>query len=178
MPDPLQAYAQLRTKVDDFFRGVLERYPGAVRCQRGCDDCCHRDLELFPFEVEALVAGARDLDAERLAGVLERADRASRDPEAPCPILEDGACALYPHRPVLCRTHGLALLVPETGSVSICPHNFQGLARIEGPFVLDLGPLNQILASIHHLMIPVLGCGHERVSISRTLLERFARVRP
>jgi len=170
---PLDAYRQLIERLDAFFERVRRRHPDLIRCGPGCETCCHRDLSLHPFEAELLAEAAGGLAPPVQQRVRGRAERALRDAEAPCPLLEDGRCVLYAARPVICRTHGLPMLVPGEESVSLCPLNFQGALEIGGRCVLDLTPVNQILATVQILLAGRARARTERVQVSRALLQRF-----
>ena len=171
MTDPQDAYLQLLARVDDFTRRVSQRYPGMLQCQAGCDDCCRRDLSLFPIEIDRVLEQLAGLAPDQQRLVLDRARAALVDEEAACPLLEEGLCLVYPVRPVICRSHGLPLLIPEQDSLSICPHNFKGLLDIEGECVLDLTPVNQILATTNLLRSRAQEKSPERISISRAIVE-------
>lgn len=73
-----------------------------------------------------------------------------------CPFLLDDLCAIYPHRPLICRSQGLAIAYidheREVIEVSACPINFP--ADEEYPFseenLLFMDPFNDQLAAINH----------------------------
>jgi len=166
------AYRQLVAKVDRFCHQVETAFAGEIACRAGCDSCC-RHLSLFPVEAAALIETVRALpEAERrsLTALAEQAD------SAPCPLLAGGLCRLYAARPLICRTHGLPLLVEtETGKqLDACPRNFTGLASLPGSAVLDLEALNAPLAAINRLFLadppPGWPVELERLSLAGTLL--------
>ncbi|HOX42645.1 MAG TPA: YkgJ family cysteine cluster protein [Myxococcota bacterium] len=170
--DPREAYAALLSRLDAFFARVRAEAGTSMRCAPGCADCCARSLSLFPVEVQRLVEAARALPPGLRAGVRARAALALREPEAACPLLVDGRCAVYPARPVICRTHGLPLLVPgPTGppELSVCPLNFHDVARFSGLGVLDLGPVNAVLATVNRLLADETGASPERVGVAEAL---------
>ena len=80
---------------------------------------------------------------------------------------------IYESRPVICRTHGLPMLVPGEDSLSMCVYNLKGLERLDGDCVLDLKPVNQILATVNHLIASSKGESPERVGVAQAILERF-----
>lgn len=173
MDSPLAAYQQLIERLDAFFLRVRQRYPELLQCRPGCDTCCHRDLSLFPFEAELLMEAVARLEPGALDRIRQRAARAQRNQEAPCPLLEQGRCMVYAWRPVICRTHGLPLLVPGEDTVSLCPFNFKGALEIEGGCVLDLTPVNQILATVQTMLAGRARARHDRIRISQALMHRF-----
>lgn len=82
-------------------------------CAKGCDRCCHElaDVpQLTETEWMFLREGLAALPIERLAAIRAEVDRIAGDSSRPvtCPLLDrsTGACPVYPHRPVACRTYG------------------------------------------------------------------------
>jgi uncharacterized protein len=141
-------------KVDAFFERVLARYPSDLACKAGCHDCCAPDLTVTPAEAEAIEAFLGALDPEARASV---ANRATASDGSRCAALDDaGRCSIYPVRPVVCRSHGVALRVPPKGRTSLpvvdaCPKNFRGrdLSTIDADCVLDQRTLSMLLAAVH-----------------------------
>jgi Fe-S-cluster containining protein len=171
--DPLKSYLALVEKVDAFFGRVAGRYGGQIKCGPGCADCCRRIITLYPFEIDRMMAAAAELDEAELEEVIRRARRADNDPEAACPLLREDRCLIYQARPVICRTHGLPMLVPGEDSLSMCVYNLKGLEHLDGDCVLDLKPVNQILATVNHLIASSKGESPERVGVADAILERF-----
>ena len=70
-------------------------------------------------------------------------------------MLQDDLCLLYPVRPVICRTHGLPVLVrtEEGAGVDVCPLNFTEGQTPDSRYILDLDQLNTTLASINELFV-------------------------
>lgn len=132
---------------DQLFQEMKARYPKELRCQRGCDDCCHQVLDLSLLEAlylnHAFHKAGRGLrrDIQRNAakaeeklktidikrrGVIDiiqyQAQAAALDSlSTPCPLLKGGDCALYEHRPAMCRIFGLPLL--KDSVATSCPKN-------------------------------------------------------
>lgn len=150
--DPLRNYRQLVERVDALCRNIENTYPAEVTCHRGCDSCC-RHLTLFPVEGAALGRALTALPAAQAALLRARARTASAD--GPCPLLSGGACLLYHSRPLICRTHGLPLLLSAGTErvIDYCPRNFQGVHTLPAAAVLDLDRLNTALAGVNALFI-------------------------
>ena len=82
-------------------------------CAKGCDNCC-RQLAALPQltadEWALLKTGLAALPAQQQAVIHERLRRLGENPPAPvtCPLLDpaSGACPVYAHRPIACRTYG------------------------------------------------------------------------
>jgi Fe-S-cluster containining protein len=129
-------------------------------------------LSVGPVEAEAVRMGLRALPEQarmrvRARGLAARARgaRGERGEEAPgetrCALLEDdGSCAIYAQRPLVCRSQGQALrypagFVPEqavrlrtkAGDVTWCPLNYNE-AEPRGEDVLDAERVDQILAVV------------------------------
>ena len=170
----LVAYRQLVAKLDAFCQSLSERFPEQLACRACCDSCC-RHLTLFPVEAAALQEALRLLPAEQFTELQQRA-RQCPD-EGPCPLLQAGLCRLYAARPLICRSHGLPLLLREGDQTRIdhCPLNFTGCTSLPGSAVLDLEALNQPLVAINQLFLasppPGWASGQERLSVAETILQ-------
>jgi hypothetical protein len=148
--------AELWQKVDAFFERVGGRYPGALACEPGCADCCKRELTVTSVEAARVERALGRLDA------AARADLAGRLKGDACVALrEDGRCAIYEARPVVCRSHGLPLRFMEPAAegrralpvLDACPLNFVGrdLAALDADCVLDQQTLSVMLGALDAL---------------------------
>jgi uncharacterized protein len=171
MDDPLEAYRQLIEKLDEFFSQAISKYAADMDCRSGCDDCCQRDLTLYPVEVARMIEGFCELRADCQERISKRARAAQLSDEAACPFLEEGRCLVYNLRPIICRTHGLAMLIPGTGELSVCPRNFLKVKHIEGECVLDLTPVNQILATVNDLVCRQAQASNQRIQVSQAIMQ-------
>lgn len=82
-----------------------ERQGARLACRRGCTVCCRTqsDIAVFPLELVGLSWFA----VEKLEGAPRAAVRTQLAAHArggPCPFLVDGSCAVYPVRPMACRS--------------------------------------------------------------------------
>ncbi|QWV98826.1 YkgJ family cysteine cluster protein [Geomonas nitrogeniifigens] len=164
----LENYLALLSRVDEICRRTSETFSAHITCRAGCDACC-RHLSIFAVEAAALRKALRELPAEQAELVRAKA-RETRE-GSPCPLLHDGLCLLYQARPIICRTHGLPLLLLREGerSVDFCPENFQGLPSIPGSAVMDLERLNMMLATVNALYLQSFP-GPERLTMAQALL--------
>ncbi|QWV94848.1 YkgJ family cysteine cluster protein [Geomonas oryzisoli] len=164
----LENYLALLSRVDEICRRTSETFSAHITCRAGCDACC-RHLSIFAVEAAALAHALRELPAEQAELVRSKARDAREG--SPCPLLHDGLCLLYQARPIICRTHGLPLLLLREGerSVDFCPENFQGLPSIPGSAVIDLERLNMMLATVNALYLQSFP-GPERLTIAQALL--------
>jgi uncharacterized protein len=101
----LDEYRACLAKVDAKVAEVQDRRAADLACRAGCADCCAAGLEVLPVEAYAIEA---HLAAQEPALPEPREGR--------CAFLdEDGLCAVYAARPLLCRSHGLPIRMPGNG---------------------------------------------------------------
>lgn len=83
-----------------------------IACRRGCNHCCHQLVAAAPLEVLIIARRVAAWPAERREDLVRRLEaiacipateeeRTSR--KLPCPLLENGECAVYDRRPGNCR---------------------------------------------------------------------------
>lgn len=105
-------------------------------CRRGCDHCCRHLAAPLPVsgpEWAYLWEGFQQLCAQQQAQVRERVARmAETGATRPytCPLLDpaSGACSVYAHRPLSCRSYGFSL---SRGEGNWC-HLIAGMLAREG----------------------------------------------
>ncbi|MGA7826295.1 MAG: YkgJ family cysteine cluster protein [Geobacteraceae bacterium] len=169
----LQNYHTLVTKVDSLCAGIVEQCRDSISCQKGCDECC-RHFSIFWVEAVNLAIVVANLPQKQADFLRSRARKVS-DQDG-CPLLVDGACALYSARPIICRTHGLPILIRSrtTQTVDFCPRNFTQAETIPGKAIIDLDVLNNSLAAINALFVSRYFNGNppsaERLAIADALL--------
>ena len=192
---PEERLGELWRKVDGFFERVGGRYPGALTCGPGCTDCCHRQLTVTGVEaarIELLIARlapeARETLASRLrerereregSGAGERVDAGAGIGEACVALGDDGRCAIYEARPVVCRSHGLPLRFVEPAAdgrrslpvLDVCPRNFGGrdLGAVDADCVLDQQTLSVLLGAIDALHAKEAGVDPSRRALGDVL---------
>lgn len=108
----MNTLAQLHADIDTRVQAIRDDHSDWL-CGLGCDGCCHRLAEI-PFltaaEWDLLKEGLALLPPEQLQDIGQDiaalADQSSRP--VVCPMLDQsaGACRVYAHRPVACRTYG------------------------------------------------------------------------
>lgn len=171
--ESLTQYRLLLEKVDRFSAAIGQRFADHIACRRGCDACCTH-IGVMVVEAIAIAQAVAALPEAERDAIRQRA-RTMADGDA-CPLLQEGVCLLYHARPVICRSHGLPLLLEEDGTKRLdhCPLNFQGMESLPGEAVLNLEILNQALAGINLLCLRELGEAAaslpERLSIAEALL--------
>lgn len=103
---------QLHNDIDVRVQAIRENYVD-WQCKMGCDSCCHRLAEiprLTRAEWDFLRDGLSALPTEILSQITQTvAELAKQSTQfVICPMLDKskGACMVYAHRPVACRTYG------------------------------------------------------------------------
>jgi Fe-S-cluster containining protein len=149
-PWDLSAWQKLCLRIDAWAEQAFARLDGHYRCHRGCHHCCRRIASLLPVEWAAL----HQADAHPVADGGLRSDLHPDEPL--CGLLaSDGSCLRYAWRPVICRTHGHALLLHEgeEANVDFCPWNFQDVEELEEEDLVDLDRLNEDLLRANALFL-------------------------
>ncbi|MCB9745895.1 MAG: YkgJ family cysteine cluster protein [Alphaproteobacteria bacterium] len=148
--DPLRNLKALRHKVDAHASWVMTERAASFACRAGCDACCQTERSVTDVEYAALEAAVAGLDAETLGKLRAREGDA-------CSLLLDGRCAVYADRPIICRSHGLPLVM--SGQLDVCPLNFEGEALEELPQadVLSVDTVTAILVTLNQLFCSETG---------------------
>ncbi|MDD5394730.1 MAG: YkgJ family cysteine cluster protein [Thiothrix sp.] len=104
--------SQLHADIEERVQAIRDGHPDWL-CRMGCDSCCHRLAEiprLTQAEWDLLCAGLTTLPPEQLQEVGQKMTALATQSSRPivCPMLDQatGACPVYAHRPVACRTYG------------------------------------------------------------------------
>lgn len=109
-------YGIMDSLLEAFQHRVTTRGTG-IDCRRGCSWCCHQQVLVMPAEM-LLVADyiEKNFDNETRAIILQKtvdkdekvkllAPEKVLQAKIPCPLLRDGACSVYPVRPMACRIY-------------------------------------------------------------------------
>lgn len=157
MNDPLLRYHQLLDEVTAAMAPLLVRHRAAMQCAPRCADCCQA-LSLLTIEAHVVAEAFRSLPTASQAAIRAQSEK----PGDHCPFLQDGLCAIYPARPLICRTHGLAIGYVdeerEVIEVSACPRNFAADLPLDAEDLLLLDPFNERLAFINQEFARRQGC--------------------
>jgi Fe-S-cluster containining protein len=123
------------------------RHGERIHCRKGCCDCCSQLFQITEIEAAYISRGVKLLPENRQTELKKRAQEYQKQrekllesrsiPDAwgtlpppglrlPCPALEDGACSIYEHRPLICRKYGIPLYNPrKPDRIFACELNFQ-----------------------------------------------------
>jgi hypothetical protein len=150
--EQLRNYHNLVAKIDSLCSEIMVQCTDSISCRKGCDACC-RQFSIFWVEAVSLATCLGNLPRKQAALLRSKAHAVAE--QDVCPLLEDGECALYSCRPIICRTHGLPILTcgETTRSIDFCPRNFTEAETIPGHLVIDLDTLNNTLAAINALFV-------------------------
>ncbi len=179
------------------FRRNEKLHGAKISCRRGCTDCCHHLFQITELEAALISAGVKTLPPEKRLSLESRARKYSEErvklladrnvddawgnlPPAgsrlACPALEDGACQIYEHRPLICRKYGIPLFSPQKPDrVFACELNFRSGEEI------DDSQLVQIQTELYHEAVEVQAeynrNGGRRdakpITVARAILEDF-----
>jgi len=191
-------YKELAAAWEAEFARNRELHGERIQCRSGCDACCSQLFQITEIEAAVVSQGVRALDPvlrQRLetraqAYLPERARFVaahgvievwgSLPPEGTrlaCPALENGACQIYEHRPLICRKFGVPLWNPDRpGRVHACELNFRAGDEIED------GQLIQIQTALHNdwkaTQAAYNATGGRRdeqpITVARAILEDFS----
>lgn len=198
-----QQYLDLVEKADAAFDRIRGQFPGEVRCQVGCADCCHAlfDLSL----IEALYINHQF--QQKWSGIskgrlLEKANRVDRDTyrikrqafrdlqagkserevlesvasqRVRCAMLNDeDRCDIYAFRPITCRLYGIPTSIRGEGHT--CGRSGFEPGR---PYpTVNLDELNRQLLQISTQLVAALKSRHVKmasilVPLSMALLTQY-----
>ncbi len=142
---PFRNLEALRDRVHNHGQRVLLEHAAHFACRLGCTDCCQSERTVSDVEFDALGRTVAALDPET------RARLTAREGPTPCPLLLDGGCAVYDERPLICRSHGLPLVME--GQHDVCPLNFTDLSILTLPDhdLLSVDTLTAVLVAVNAL---------------------------
>ena len=141
-------YKRILERADQHFDSVLRAQPQNLQCGRGCSLCCYGLFEIGSGDVPLIAEGLEKMKAAQRKKVIRKAleivDHPNlrecspaekeaffeRTQSTPCPNLDDsGACMMYEHRPLVCRTFGLPLREGRKYLGDVCELNFHGATK-------------------------------------------------
>lgn len=160
----------------------LQKIHPAIACPQGCHTCCESYAlpEVTPAEWELIKLALDHLPSEiqqRIQGQISQAQQTSpverprhQQPQARCPLLLDGQCAVYGLRPLDCRLTGYSFSAagerPLPGLRSAQPNVLPYSCAAEQERMLS--ELHQGLHPLEYMFMPQ----RER------LLDSFAQLQP
>lgn len=151
MSDPFRNLGALYQKVQVHSDRVMDTYAGKFKCRKGCSDCCSSDRSVSAVEFANVARVLSELPEKKLARLKSQPRSKKR-----CSMLLDGNCAVYEARPLICRGHGLPLVLERSKGrqmVDVCPLNFTdgSLAKVPREDLLAQGTVDSILVAVNAL---------------------------
>lgn len=128
-------YQTLCRYCDEIFATTLNAFRPYMQCAKGCAACCILET-VVPLEAYIIASYLKSSSSPALAVVSHRENQAQDQ----CIFLHNNECAIYPVRPIICRTHGLPMIYPDRPGIDTCPLNFRELdiTTIDQQFLLDV----------------------------------------
>ena len=156
-------YRALVAKVDSFAQDVTESQSQWLTCDAGCSGCCQNRRSAFAVE-NAEIRAYLNLQPKGLRAQLSErlTTQAVRNGERCIFLNESDRCDVYPVRPIICRTHGPAVKLPD-GELAWCALNFEDMtndevvASVPSHSILDIDLINQMLAIINQQFLTAAG---------------------
>ncbi len=194
---PYDDYLRVAAEWEAEFARNKRQYGEKIHCRKGCCDCCSQMFQITEVEAAYISRAVKELPPGQQERMKERARRylpqrekllAEKSvPDAwgslpppglrlPCPALEDGACQIYSHRPLICRKYGIPLYNPQKpDQLFACELNFQPGEELE------VTELVQIQTGIHNRWADVQADYNHRggrrdpkpLTVARAILEDF-----
>ena len=159
-------YAEMQEGYDDVARRIT------MTCTGCPDNCCDSWFQHHTYSEWAyLWEGLRAVDDELLDRILKRAEEYVREskeilargkrPQLMCPLNENGLCALYDHRMLICRMHGIpATMIRPDGQLMRFPGCFRCQEIVEKRYedendapAMDRTPLLRRLAALENELL-------------------------
>lgn len=140
-----EQYAALIKKVDTQIETLQKAQTQHIVCKKGCAACC-MNFGILPVEYYA-ISNAISANNNELKSLSKDED---------CKFLQQNICSIYAHRPIICRTQGLANVYfnseTEVWELSLCEQNFTALNDdfFTEENCLNMDEINQELAEINN----------------------------
>jgi Fe-S-cluster containining protein len=137
-----RVYLEFIQKIDRLFDDIYSQYSDKMHCDKQCFECCKNLVSISFIEGLHLQEGIKNLDKQTLQAIRKNLQeiksldvkKLSEDQKPFCPLLINGICAVYDHRPVICRCFGAPLADDVTGEVRTCPKNFPDMREKDYTF--------------------------------------------
>jgi Fe-S-cluster containining protein len=138
------AIGELYRSLDDLLDSFISRTGTEERqvvCSKGCHWCCHQAvfavthewLYIREYIASSLPEGISDVFSERAKTKSKRTLALPAKEllkfKDPCPFLDDGACSVYPARPMACRIY-LSSSVQSCREEFLNPHNKKNIPQL------------------------------------------------
>ena len=141
----LEKHRALCLEADEQVKKLERSLASFINCKPGCYSCCSLS-SVLPLEAETIKRAVDCLNQKQQVIIRQQAAAVS----APyCPLLFEGICLIYEHRPLICRTHGVPVAYIDyelqTIEVSACLTNFPQDFGLDESQILHMDQLNEKL---------------------------------
>lgn len=118
-------------------------------CKKGCSACCEKgDYPLSESELKYLMQGYASLDNDSKIKIQENIKEIERG--GVCPFLINKECSIYPHRPIICRVHGIAYLAKDSiAKIPYCVNDGKNFASVYENGILLTEPIKENLDTVY-----------------------------
>jgi Fe-S-cluster containining protein len=162
----LDNYGRLCAYCDVFFSSIHSRYAGDMRCKKGCSACCklHSVCALEAFVMARHRAAKKSRTPPQNEGDLRR---------HLCAMLKKKGCMIYTARPIICRTHGLAISTDKRKTVCpTCALNFinHDVRELPKPHVFDSAAVTDNLMRLN--LAFCMAVGHTALASKRFTMKQ------
>lgn len=129
----------------------------------------------MPLEAHIIVVYLQSLTSSQMSTILSDKPEQS---EKPCVFLVNDECAIYPVRPIICRTHGLPIKYPDRQEIDACPLNFTGIEfeSIDPQYVFDTESITDNLIRLNlafSMLTRQIDDAGKRIPLTRLLTEYY-----
>lgn len=144
------AYFEFIQYVDEKILKLEKKLNKHLSCKKSCSFCCI-ETTVLPIEFYSILSA------------LKEAEHPPKFTKNPCTLLYRSACQIYPFRPLICRTQGLALAYgsdddPRNKSIFFCELNFKGTTpKFNASNSLDMDELNIELVRLNEKFLKSFG---------------------
>ncbi|OQX88690.1 hypothetical protein B6D60_01445 [candidate division KSB1 bacterium 4484_87] len=143
-------YQSLIHKIEQKCSLLEDHYREHLVCRPGCSQCCQVERSVLSIEAYFVEQHLKTFSAERIRKMRLTHKNNS---DNYCPMLWHDMCAIYPVRPIICRTHGLPILYVEAeiAFVDYCRLNFTQLSEtyeFDEKYIVDMREFNSELVRL------------------------------
>jgi uncharacterized protein len=130
---------------DAFFSSIRKLHRNDMQCKKGCGACCklHSVCAIEAFVIARHGAANKSRKLPQTKGGLS---------QRLCAMLRNKECLIYPARPIICRTHGLAVSIDKKQTVRpTCALNFvkRDVRLLPKPHVFDSAAITDNLMRLN-----------------------------
>jgi hypothetical protein len=164
----------LQENASRLFNQIEAENSPKMSCRSGCFRCCETEFSIFRGEAQLIFEWFHRLTEPEQEELQKTWARRAKTPGSgkSCAFLCDGACSIYPTRPIICRTQGAPLCINDeikrTKEVNCCPLNFNAAKEIprDPKNWFDLNRLTELQSIAEQFLVKNSAFSKEIESIS------------